>query len=330
MKKILGVLLITLLVVSCKDGNSKNDRILFDSQGRVNHISVVVDNEAWNGILGEAIRDVLATPIYGLPQDEPTFNINQIPPQVFTDFITRTRTVLKIELGKPAGIHFKDDVYATPQKVIVISGKHKNEIIALLKENGPKIIETFKNIELSYKQSQMRKSLYNAQVIKKNLGLTIEFPSVYRIGKTNAKDEDKFYWIKQDIRTGYTNILLYELPHSAINRDSSLVEQIIKIRDSIGKKYIEGPLEGSYMITENMYTPFHTEIILDNKPTLETKGMWKVHGAVMAGPYINYAIEDKINKRWIIAEGFTFAPSVEKRDYMFELEAIIKTIKIDK
>jgi len=48
----------------------------------------------------------------------------------------------------------------------------------------------------------------------------------------------------------------------------------------------------------------------------------------MSGPFINYAIEDKTNNRWVIIEGFVFAPSVEKRDYMLELEAIIKSIKI--
>ncbi|WP_338039470.1 DUF4837 family protein [Maribacter litopenaei] len=28
-------------------------------------------------------------------------------------------------------------------------------------------------------------------------------------------------------------------------------------------------------------------------------------------------------------EGFTFAPATEKRDYMFELEAILKTVKFN-
>jgi hypothetical protein len=48
----------------------------------------------------------------------------------------------------------------------------------------------------------------------------------------------------------------------------------------------------------------------------------------MAGPFINYVIEDKLNNRLIVAEGFTFAPSIEKRDHVFELEAIIRSIKI--
>ena len=44
--------------------------------------------------------------------------------------------------------------------------------------------------------------------------------------------------------------------------------------------------------------------------------------------FINYAIEDKINNRWVIAEGFAFAPSVQKRNYMFELESMIRSIEI--
>jgi len=316
-------LIIALLFVACKDGKS-NDRILFDSEGKINDVSVVVDNENWKGRLGEAIRDILTVPVYGLPQDEPTFNINQIPPQVFTDFITRRRTVLKIQMGQPAGIAFRDNVYAKPQKVIVISGNTKDEVIDLLKENATKIIQTFRNIELAQRQRQMRKSLFNASTINKKLGLKIEFPSAYRI----AKEDDHFYWIRRDIRTGTVNLMLYELPFEAIKKNDSIINQIVSIRDSIGEAYIEGPVEGSHMITQMAYTPFHGETILDNKPALETKGMWNVKNAFMAGPYINYAIEDKLNNRWLIAEGFAFAPSVSKRDYVFELEAIIRTIKI--
>ncbi len=324
MRKIVSILIIALLLVSCKDGKSKNKRILFDSEGKINDISVVIDNENWKGRLGETIREVLTEPVYGLPQDEPTFNINQIPPQVFTDFITRTRTVLKIEMGKKAGIIIRDNVYAKPQKVILITGQTKDEVITLLNENSAKIIETFRSIELAQRQNLIRKALYDSKVIKEKLGVSIEFNNAYRI----AKDDDNFFWIRRDIRTGTLNIMLYELPYEAIQKNDSVINRIVTIRDSIGKQHIEGPVEGSYMSTEMAYTPFHGETILDNKPTLETKGMWEVTNAFMSGPYINYAIEDKINKRWIVAEGFAFAPSVEKRDYMFELEAIIKTISI--
>ncbi len=49
----------------------------------------------------------------------------------------------------------------------------------------------------------------------------------------------------------------------------------------------------------------------------------------MAGPFVNYVIDDIANNRQLVIEGFVLAPSVRKRDYMFELEAIIKSIKFE-
>ncbi|MCF7566760.1 DUF4837 family protein [Sabulilitoribacter arenilitoris] len=334
MRNFLLSTLAIVLFVSCGDKTSSNDRILFDSSGNVNHISVVVSNELWNGSVGESIRNVLLTPIYGLPQDEPMFSINQIPTKVFSDFITRNRSILKIELGKETGFKVTQNVYAKPQKVIVVSGKTKADVIKLIKDNSEKILQEFKNEELREQQRRISKSLYNAKVIEENLGLNIKFQTAYRIVKTTARKDEKFFWIKKDFKassnvSGDLNILLYQVPLSAINRDSTLVTQVIKMRDSIGKKFIHGTIEGSYMATEDAYTPFNSETIIDNKPAFETKGIWDLkEGTLMAGPFINYAIEDKINNRWVIAEGFVFAPSIEKRNYMFELEAIIKSIKI--
>lgn len=314
-----------LFVFSCGDKKPSDEKFLLDSSGSINNVSVVVDNELWDGNIGETIRTVLAKPIYGLPQDEPTFTISQIPPAVFSGFVTKNRTVLKIEMNKKASIKVSKDVYAKPQKVIVVSGKTKQDVIDLITQNEVKIIKTFKNEEITERQRQMAKAPHKFKSIQEKLGLSIKFQSVYRI----AKETDNFFWIRKDITTGTTNLMIYELPFDAIKRNDSIVNQIIKIRDSIGKVHIEGPVEGSYMVTENAYTPFHGETVLDNKPALETKGIWDIKNAFMGGPFINYTIEDKINKRWVVVEGFAFAPSVAKRNYMLELEAIIKSVKID-
>ena len=50
----------------------------------------------------------------------------------------------------------------------------------------------------------------------------------------------------------------------------------------------------------------------------------------MAGPYVIYIIKDTVNKRNIVIEGFSFAPSESKRDYMFELNTIITTMEFVK
>ncbi|MDO5969507.1 DUF4837 family protein [Flavivirga aquimarina] len=324
-----------LFIFSCENKKSSNERLIPDASGAINSVSIVAENDLWKGSVGEAIRSVLAKPIYGLPQDEPTFTMSQIPPSVFSGFVTKNRTVLKIETNKEKGIKIANNVYAKPQKVIVISGKRKQDIIDVVKENGDKIIETFRNMEIAERQRQMSKSIHSFTSIKEKLGLTIEFPSIYKI----AKETDNFFWFRKDITTGHSHLMIYELPFEALKKNDSTVMQIIKIRDSIGKMYFKGRLDetvdadgntiNSFMVTEDAYTPFSGEIILDNKPAFETKGVWELTNDFMGGPFINYTIEDKINKRWIGVEGFIFAPSVEKRNYMLELEAIIKSIKID-
>jgi hypothetical protein len=52
-------------------------------------------------------------------------------------------------------------------------------------------------------------------------------------------------------------------------------------------------------------------------------------GQTMGGPYVNYMIEDKKNNRIIVLEGFVYAPRLEKRNYLFALEAILKSVKLD-
>jgi hypothetical protein len=82
------------------------------------------------------------------------------------------------------------------------------------------------------------------------------------------------------------------------------------------------------MITEEAYTPFTSEVVLDGKKTFETRGKWEVKNDFMAGPFLNYSVVDKKNNRIIVFEGFTYAPSVNKRAFLFELEAIAKSMKI--
>ena len=324
MKKLIYVFALVFTIYSCEDSGNSGKRTLSSSSGNINNLTAVVDNDLWEGSVGETIRNILAAPIDGLPQEEPLFSIRQMPTAVFSDFTTKGRIILKIEKGGDADIKFAEDVFARPQKLIVVTGKTNPEINKVLNDNASKIISVFKNAEITEKQRRIKKSLSTSDVIEKRFGATLEFPSVYRI----AKEEDGFVWLRKDIKTGTTNIMMYQIPLDAITDDETIISEIIKIRDSVGKAHIPGPTEGSYMITEKAYTPSQYKTIVDNKPTYETKSTWEVANAFMAGPFANYVIEDKINNRYLVIEGFAFAPSVEKRDYMFELESIIRSLKI--
>ena len=321
MKQILALAISVFTLISCETNNTVS---LSTSSGNINNLSVVVDNDLWEGSVGESIRNVIGAPLYGLPQDEPLFTMRQMPTVVFSDFARKNRTVLKIEKGKEADTKFYEDSYAKPQKMVIVRGQTNQEIIQQIETNASKIISIFKLEEIKEKQRRFSKSLNKNNNIENGLGLTLDFPSAYRV----AKEENNFFWLRRDIKTGTMNFLVYEVPLEKISDTDDAINDVIKMRDSIGKAHIPGPLEGTYMITEEAYTPFLSSTIIDNKPAFETRSTWEVKEAYMAGPFLNYAVKDEINKRYVIFEGFAFAPSVEKRDYMFELEAIAKSLKI--
>lgn len=324
MKHFITLLLMSFALLSCNDSNS-NQRLVPTSSGRINNLLVVTDNLLWEENVGEAIREIFAAPVPALNQEEPLFTISQMPPQVFSGFATKNRIVLKIEKGKPADVSIGKDVYAKPQTLIVVSGKTDQEIIDQMKANSEKIIEAFKMEEIKERQRQIKISLFDTEAIQKQFGIDIKFPTAYRV----ATNEDGFIWVRKDIPTGNMDFMIYEVPLSKIRKtDSTTVGDIIRMRDSIGKTHIQSSVEGAYMITEEAYAPYVFDTKIDGKPTIETRGIWDMKNAFMSGPFINYAIEDKANDRYIVVEGYVFAPSVEKRDHIFELEAILRSINI--
>jgi hypothetical protein len=196
-------------------------------------------------------------------------------------------------------------------------------MIFLLEENNKLIKGVFIENEVKEKRRRISKALSMDRQIQNKFNFQIKYPSAYKL----VKDTINFIWLQKPVMKGHLNLIAYTLAESAIDY-KNISKSIIKIRDSIGKTYIPGRLKGSYMITEKAYRPYYYKTTLENKKAFLTKGTWEVANDYMAGPFVNYIIEDKIKKRLLVIEGFAFAPSINKRDYMFELETIIKSFSL--
>ena len=81
------------------------------------------------------------------------------------------------------------------------------------------------------------------------------------------------------------------------------------------------------MGTEDRYDPKTKSINISGVDSKELRELWDMKNDVMSGPYLMYVLNDKKNKRVIIAEGYLYAPSLDKREYILELEAILKSIQ---
>ncbi len=316
-----------LIVFSCK--NESKESYLPNSIGAINSLIVVIDNDLWKGKVGDKVREHFAASVLGLTMDEPLFSIIQIPAEIFSGTIRNTRAVLYVQKDTLNLAHIKTNMYAKPQKVAVIKGTSDDEIIENLNQKAQEMITSFKNQELSEAQNRFLRSLSKEKGIKDRFGVTLNIPSLYKI----VKQEDNFVWVEAQINKGTVNLIAYEMPWNSFTVDSTFVSDIVRMRDSIGSLYVPGPdVPGkkTHMRTEPAFAPsvFPTEIA--GKKAAEVRGLWDIKNYPMAGPFLTYIVNDKENSRKMVVEGFTFAPATEKRDHMFELEAILKTLKFDK
>ena len=330
MKKFLSILIIALTVISCetKGKDGKPQITLPRSSGNTNKIMTVVKSTDWDGAIGNEIRRVFGEHQVGLPQPETLLSVSQIDPSGFVSFIRNGKSVFIVRKGKDQGIKVIRDKYATPQIIVTLTGQDEHDIINLINTKGKEIIQTFKDEDIKFVQNIFKKEAHKTKFeTLEKLGLEVIIPKRYRL----VDDTGDFLWLRQRLSSGIArgdgnnNILVYSVP---LVGEAKVVDNITAVRDTIGKKYIPGSKEGMYMITEKAYTPFTYDAVIDGKKAYETRGKWEVKNDFMAGPFINYTVLDKANNRLIVFEGFTYAPSVNKREFVFELEAIAKTLKI--
>lgn len=313
-------LFVSFFVSSC---SFKKDTLPEDSSASINTIAVIIDDQLWNGVVGDSIRNKFASPVLGLPQEEPLFSINQYPVKLFEGFSTDSRNILIVKKNNENKYEFKENEFVTPQNAFYISGKTSFEILELLEKYTPEIIKKMRAIEIAHKQKIIKDSLLDIKKIQKKFDIDILIPSKYEY----VMRRRNFIWLKSEIVSGNTSLIIYQIPWKSINPKNA-VNDVVKVRDSIGKLYIHGTAYRTHMVTEEAYSPYFSITTLAGNKTYETKGTWQMKNDFMSGPFISYAIFDKAHKRILVLEGFCYAPSKEKRDLMFELESIIKSIQI--
>ena len=150
--------------------------------------------------------------------------------------------------------------------------------------------------------------------------------NVTRAFKT-FKENETTSWFQREIQKGHINLLVTTTAYDEDIVNEQNLEKIIIQHDSIGKAFIPGRLPNSYLITEKAYEPYIYSTTFGKKPAVEIRGTWEVQGDFMAGPFLQYIINDKPNNRNIVLEGFVFAPSRAKRDYIFEIETVLRSLQ---
>lgn len=317
------LLLFLVFLNSC---NNPTSNYKPGSSGNINTVTIIINNDLWNSAVGSTIRNAFASEFVGLPQIEPIFNLKQMPFEAFSGFSRESRNIILIQKTNKDNVIIQTDKYAQPQFLVAITGRNQTEIIQSVEKNKRRIISLIKTNEIREKQRRMKISKLEKNELKEFLSLDLIMPSAYKVFK---KGVENIIWFQRETNKGTVNVLAYALDEKNFSKGNSLSE-LIKLRDSVGKSFVPGRNKNSYMITEEAYEPYIKKTRVGGLNAFETRGTWELKNDFMAGPFINYLIKDTVNRRTIALEGFVFSPSSRKRELIFELESIFKSLRIYK
>ena len=314
------------ILVSCKN---KAGQSIDRSVGGTSEVLFVTQNdEQWNGQMGQAVRDFFEDVQYGLPQPEKTFRVAHININALNDMFKKHRNLIFAEIipdmPNPI-IESQYDWQAKPQYAIRIKAKDAETWVKIFDDQKDELKKIFDKNERARFMDFFR-PMANAKVMEtlKNVyGFTMTVPEGYYV----ATNKDYCTWLRKEEVDKSFGLVVYQLPYKST--DDLNEENLIATCDSVLKKYIPGPADGSYMALDTEFVPPYFEIIPDFPAgyAVEMRGQWKTEGEFMGGPYVAYTIINPDATKLITVMGYIYYPNKPKRDLLRQVETIIWSLK---
>lgn len=325
MKKISIFLIITLILCcSCKKHVSTGIKVENFSTGKAGEMILAIDTSLWSLEARTAIYKVLQQPQPAINQVQPMFDVLECSNKDFTASFTKHRNILQFEYNKNISVNnyeLKHNPYTTPQVHIVIRGNNRDSMLALFLQHQDEIIQAMYDNDIARLQNAHRK-LNNAALekqIKEKFGISMTIPEGFFVGR----EEQDFLWLCYRTPKNDRFIMIYKTPAYTLN-----CTNIVAKRDSITKAYIQGAVQGAYPIVADLDGfPLAKDYKLHYHNGMELRGLWASVRDKMGGPFYSYTMLTEDGTSCITVDGFVYAPQEEKRDYLREVEAIVKSIR---
>lgn len=326
-KFILPIIVLTLLFGCNKPEESREDHTP-KSSGKPGSVLVVVDSTKFNDNIGTSVKKTLSQVFKGLPQPEPLFEITNIHPTAFKNIFRKHRNILKVEVGsdyQETQLVIKKDVYARPQLVVHAQAPDDSAMVHLFREKRDRILNEFLDAERS-RYLKTYRGMKNDRVmerVREKFGVKIVIPKGYSLDV----DTSDFVWIANEGRDYSKGILIYQKPYK--DETDLTRNNLIELKDRYTKKFVPGPSPNSYMMTEPEIDPFVEKETVNGNEVVIMRGLWRVKNDFMGGPFITFSLPDKDKSKVITVEGFIYAPKLDKRNHVRQLEAILYSLDLN-
>jgi hypothetical protein len=216
-----------------------------------------------------------------------------------------------------------NDQWAVPQLIIDITAPNDSSCINLLTKNGDLLTNKINEAErqrvlINYKRYQEADV---SRELTKKYGLSLIIPKGYSLDV----DSSDFVWITNETPLTSQGILIYSYPYE--NQEAFLPENLIRKRNEFLKKYVKGPVDNTWMTTEDLIPPVYSEFEKDSLYFAKLRGLWKLQNGFMGGPFVSISTVDKKKNKVVTLEGYVYAPRNKKRELLRQVESIIYSVK---
>ena len=307
-------------MASCSSGNEKKSAVKGKVQSAPYELLVVANKDWLKTEAGQKLVEIVEAPISGLPQREGNFRVTYVNPEAFKGVFQFYANILVVKVDmkhEESRMTLEKDLYARPQVVEGLYAPTDWAFVRLLEAHKKDILRHFNENEFARERKFLEKN-YNGAVmaqVKKQFGVSINVPQ----DVDDMKIGENFLWASASKKDFQQNVCIYTLPWS---NNLSFED----VRDSVMKVNIPGDREDQWMETDR-----RTVMIDDITRTdlLVVRGLWDMRNDAMGGPFVSYCYVDTIRNRFLIVEGFVFAPDKKKRPIIRQLEAALQTVKFE-
>ena len=305
----------------------KKSLLMPNASGLPYEMLVVMGDDQWERPLGRAVYNVLDTDVPGLPQSERSFRITRVAPSGFNSNMFRImRNVIKVDIQNiytQPKLKFARNVYAYPQMVMTLQAPDEASLAKYVEDNAQSILDFFTKAEMNREIENLREehNLEVSRLAKEILGVDVWVPWTVNKFK-RGKD---FLWASTNTGKKDMSIVLYSYPYT--DKNTFTLDYFLNKRDSVMKVNIPGGIEGSYMSTQRDFV-YVEDATVQGKYAQVARGLWRVKGDRMGGPFVSHSRVDEVNGRVIVAEAFIYAPESLKRDLMRRMEAALYTLQL--
>ena len=355
MKHLIGLIGLVVVFSSCKDlGNPLVTDYKPKAISRSNDVVIVADTDIWKGEVGDTLRYYFESAYPITPSPEPIFYLRYFSPRELTaeplrrelrtyailadigDTLSETTRMIRQDFGEQRfgkliqtdSIHTAvgRNKWAQDQMIVYIMGQGKEQLIKAIPAHFNSIagkIHEHDATQIKANTYVTGRHLGLTEKLKKEFGIGVDVPGDYK--EALFIDADPMIWLRRDTKNATLNLIFQKLRYEDISQIS--VGNATVLINSFGK-FVNSDTPGSHLVVNDVDLPIlETVKEINGNYTLETRGIWEMENDFMGGPFIAYLIPDSQDGAYYFVFCFVYAPGMEKKQFLQEMEVVINTFQ---